>query len=115
MHFAGDSCTVDIGSNVFTTTFASLSDDRLVVLAIDDIRVVSFTHVDGQLLLDMVLHDEEDKRIFEVVESQLTYASNELWDIEFVGKTPPSERGAANSCLRSRLNHLTSSHLGGPT
>jgi hypothetical protein len=87
MHYAGDLCTVNIGSNRFTSRLGP-AQSSLTAIAIDNEPLVGFSLRDEQLMLNMRVHDENNVPILEVVENQLTHQTSQaVWDIEFVGQT----------------------------
>ena len=98
MHFAGGSCLVDIGSNRFSTTFAG--DGRsMTALMIDDVPLIGFSLDSGQLLLNMLVYNESNERVLEIVESQLVYTGDGVWDVEFVGQTLTIREGLGDFLL----------------
>jgi hypothetical protein len=81
LHYSGDSCRAEVGSNVMT---ASTQSDFVAVM-IDGQRIVWFNFEDGNYLLNVRLFDSCNQLVLEVVQNELVY-SIDPWDIELVGR-----------------------------
>lgn len=85
LHYSGDTCTTEIGSNVFTTRDEGYGT-QIVPVYIDGIPILGFVLTDGHLLLNLNLHDEYNEVVMRIVNNRLTYSTTP-WDIALVGKT----------------------------
>jgi trigger factor len=84
LHFGAQDCTIEVGSNVFTTAYAGYGT-VMVPFVIDGVAVLGFILGDDHLLLNLVLFDEYNKLILQIQNNALIY-SVAPWDIELVGK-----------------------------
>lgn len=84
LHYAGDHCEADIGSNLHV--WPSLADDAFTVpLLIDDTPVVLFRAEDGHLLLSVQLFNDQNELLVQIVDNQLVFSATP-WDVEFQGR-----------------------------
>jgi hypothetical protein len=80
LHYSGDHCEVDIGSNVLTAPMMS----DLVAVQVDGEPLVAFRFEDGHYLLNMLLFNEANEPVLQILDNELIYSA-EPWDIELVG------------------------------
>lgn len=80
LHYSGDYCQVDIGSNVLTARMMGY----LVAVQVDGEPLVGFRFEDGHYLLNVLLFNEVNEPVLQILDNELIYSS-EPWDIELVG------------------------------
>jgi trigger factor len=80
LHYSGDYCRVDIGSNVLTAPMMS----DLVAVQVDGEPLVGFRFEDSHYLLNVLLFNEVNEPVLQIVDNELIYSA-EPWDIELVG------------------------------
>jgi trigger factor len=80
LHYSGDYCEVDIGSNVLTAPMMS----ELVAVQVDGESLVSFRFEDDHYLLNVLLFNEANEPVLQILDNELIYSA-EPWDIELVG------------------------------
>lgn len=86
LYYAGNTCEFFIGGNRFIMNSPQGSPGQIVPIMVDGISLLNFIFVDGQLLLNVQLFDENNEIILYIKENQLVYGI-ESWDIQMVGKT----------------------------
>ena len=84
LHYEGDKSEVVIGSNSFVSKYEN-GEGSIFPIIIDNIPLISFTLLDGHLLLNLNLFDEYNKLVLKIVNNQLIYSLSP-WDIQFVGQ-----------------------------
>jgi trigger factor len=80
LHYSGDYCEVDIGSNVLTAPMMS----DLVAVQVDGEPLVGFRFEDDHYLLNVLLFNEVNEPVLQILDNELIYSA-EPWDIELVG------------------------------
>lgn len=84
LHYTGQECEIDIGSNRFGTKDVSYSTILLPV-SIDETPLFAFILADGHLLLNLNVFDEYNHLILQIKNNQLYYSISP-WDIRFIGR-----------------------------
>lgn len=84
LHYSGDECYVEIGSNIFTTKVQGYNSFMLPIV-IDGLPILAFIFSDGHLLLNLNLFDEFNNQILSIGNNQLLYSVSP-WDIQLVGR-----------------------------
>jgi len=84
LHFEGDECEVQIGSNRFT--MQRISDGIVLIpVMVDGIPLIAFTLGDGHLFLSVRLFDGFNNVILAITDNELVYKID-TWDIHLVGR-----------------------------
>jgi trigger factor len=85
LHFEGNSCSMQIGGNYFTTNYIGQPTES-IPLIVDGIPLIGFVLEDGHLLLNLNLFDRFNNIVLKIINNHLFYSINP-WDIQLVGKT----------------------------
>ncbi|PEM55338.1 HNH endonuclease signature motif containing protein [Bacillus wiedmannii] len=86
LYYAGDTCEFLIGGNQFTMDSPQGVAGQMAPIMVDGMPLLNFIFIDGHLLLNVQLYDENNEVILYIKENQLVYGI-ETWDIQMVGKT----------------------------
>jgi len=84
LHFEGDSCEIEIGSNRFNTKAVGYATES-IPLIVDGIPLIGFVLENGHLLLNLNLFDQFNGIILRIVNNCLFYSVSP-WDIQLVGR-----------------------------
>ncbi len=85
LHFEGNSCSIQIGGNYFTTNYTGQPTES-IPLIVDGIPLIGFVLEDGHLLLNLILFDQFNDVVLRIINNHLFYSISP-WDIQLVGKT----------------------------
>src|SRR5699024_8500971 len=83
LHFGGDSCEIDIGTNRFTTQYQGYGTES-VPLIIDGVPIIGFILGDEHLLLNVLIFDIYNELALRIENNVITYQMSN-WDVEFKG------------------------------
>jgi len=85
LHFEGNSCSIQIGGNYFSTNYRGQPTES-IPLIVDGIPLIGFVLEDGYLLLNLNLFDRFNNVVLKIINNHLFYSISP-WDIQFIGKT----------------------------
>lgn len=102
LHFEGDSCEIDIGSNRFATKAIGYTTES-IPLIVDGIPLIGFVLEDGHLLLNLNLFDQFNDVVLRIVNNHLFYSVNP-WDIQLVGRTLTIREKARKFLIKIKFN-----------
>ncbi|QIW17176.1 HNH endonuclease [Bacillus thuringiensis] len=86
LYYEGDFCEFLIGGNKFTMDSPKGEMNQMIPIMVDGLPLLSFILLDGRLLLNAQIFDENNEVILLIHENQIVYSISQ-WDIQFVGKT----------------------------